>query len=110
MKILIIEDELGIYTFLQDGLAEEGYETLVVSDGGEGIETFRRWKPDLVLLDWMLPTMDGLEVCCHIREIDTEIPVLFLMAKDTVKETIQGLRAGANDYIKKPFSFEELLE
>lgn len=110
MKILIIEDEPGIYNFLKDGLEEEGYGITIAADGKLGLEKFGLSKPDLVLLDWMLPKMHGIEVCREIRKRDKETPILFLTAKDTVKETIEGLRAGANDYIKKPFSFEELLE
>ena len=109
-KILIVEDEPGIYTFLKEGLFDEGYETLVATDGSEALRDFANWKPDLVLLDWMLPTMDGIEVCRSIRETDVTTPVLFLTAKDGVEDTIKGLRTGANDYIKKPFSFEELVE
>ena len=109
-KILIVEDEPGIYTFLKEGLIDEGYDTLVATDGSEALCTFADWKPDLVLLDWMLPTMDGIEVCRRIRETDVTTPVLFLTAKDGVEDTIKGLRTGANDYIKKPFSFEELVE
>ncbi len=108
--ILIIEDEPGIYNFLKQGLEEEGYRITIASDGKQGIELFQSEKPDLILLDWMLPKMNGIDVCKAIREKDTEIPVLFLTAKDTVQETIEGLQCGANDYIKKPFSFEELLE
>lgn len=110
MNILIVEDEPGIYNFLKEGLEEEGYDIVITSDGIEGVDKFSRSKPDLVLLDWMLPGMQGIDVCKEIRKYDNETPVLFLTAKDTVKETIEGLRAGANDYIKKPFSFEELLE
>lgn len=110
MNILIVEDEPGIYNFLKEGLEEEGYDIVIASDGIEGVDKFSRSKPDLVLLDWMLPGMQGIDVCKEIRKYDNETPVLFLTAKDTVKETIEGLRAGANDYIKKPFSFEELLE
>lgn len=109
-KILIVEDEPGIYTFLKEGLIDEGYDTLVATDGSEALRAFADWKPDLVLLDWMLPTMDGIEVCRRIRETDVTTPVLFLTAKDGVEDTIKGLRTGANDYIKKPFSFEELGE
>ena len=109
-KILIVEDEPGIYTFLKEGLIDEGYDTLVATDGSEALRDFADWKPDLVLLDWMLPTMDGIEVCRSIRETDVTTPVLFLTAKDGVEDTIKGLRTGANDYIKKPFSFEELVE
>ncbi|MCD7972269.1 MAG: response regulator transcription factor [Candidatus Azobacteroides sp.] len=110
MHILIIEDEPGIYNFLKEGLEEEGYEITMATDGIQGIDKFNHSKPDLVLLDWMLPGMHGIDVCKEIRREDRETPILFLTAKDTVKETIDGLRAGANDYIKKPFSFEELLE
>jgi DNA-binding response OmpR family regulator len=109
-KILIVEDEPGIYTFLREGLADEGYDTLVATDGSDALRDFAEWHPDLVLLDWMLPTMDGIEVCRRIRETDEATPVLFLTAKDGVEDTIKGLRTGANDYIKKPFSFEELVE
>ncbi|MEA4916562.1 response regulator transcription factor [Proteiniphilum sp.] len=110
MNILIIEDEPGIYNFLKEGLEEEGYNISIASDGIKGVEKFCQMYPDLVLLDWMLPGMQGIDVCKEIRKQDKETPILFLTAKDTVKETIEGLRAGANDYIKKPFSFEELLE
>lgn len=108
--ILIIEDEPGIYNFLKQGLEEEGYRTVIAIDGKQAIEFFESEKPDLVLLDWMLPGMNGIDVCKIIREKDMGTPILFLTAKDTVQETIEGLQCGANDYIKKPFSFEELLE
>ncbi len=108
--ILIIEDESGIRDFLKDGLEEEGYRITMAADGVEGLVQFHQSKPDLILLDWMLPGMDGLEVCKAIRRQDKETPILFLTAKDTVNETVEGLRAGAVDYIKKPFSFDELVE
>lgn len=108
--ILIIEDEPGIYNFLEQGLEEEGYKITIAIDGKRGLELFQSKEPDLILLDWTLPKMTGIEVCKAIREKDTEVPILFLTAKDTVQETIEGLQSGANDYIKKPFSFEELLE
>ncbi|MFT4073771.1 MAG: response regulator transcription factor [Dysgonamonadaceae bacterium] len=110
MNILIIEDEPGIYNFLKEGLEEEGFGIAIASDGIMGVEKFFQYKPDLVLLDWMLPGMHGIDVCKEIRKREKNTPILFLTAKDTVKETIEGLRSGANDYIKKPFSFEELLE
>lgn len=110
MHILIIEDEPGIYNFLKEGLEEEGYDITIAADGIQGLEKFTTSNPDLVLLDWMLPKMHGIDVCKALRKRDKDTPILFLTAKDTVKETIEGLRAGANDYIKKPFSFEELLE
>ena len=108
--ILIVEDEDGIVQFLKQGLEEESYKVSAVSNGADGLELFKSKKFDLVLLDWMLPKMTGIEVCQSIREINTKIPIIFLTAKDTVQETVEGLKAGANDYIKKPFSFDELLE
>jgi len=110
MKILIVEDEVGISNFLKQGLEEEGYEVVVASDGLMGFECFEKETFDLVLLDWMLPKMEGIEVCRLIRSKNTTVPIIFLTAKDTVPETIEGLKAGANDYIKKPFSFQELVE
>ncbi|MBP6180976.1 response regulator transcription factor [Flavobacterium sp.] len=110
MRILIVEDEAGIIQFLQQGLEEEGYHITSASDGLKGFELIQKENFDLVLLDWMLPKMTGLELCKAIRLKDTTTPILFLTAKDTIQETIEGLKAGANDYIKKPFSFDELLE
>jgi DNA-binding response OmpR family regulator len=110
MHILIVEDEIGIIQFLQQGLEEEGYRITSASDGLKGFELIQKENFDLILLDWMLPKMTGLELCKAIRLKNTETPILFLTAKDTIQETIEGLKAGANDYIKKPFSFDELLE
>jgi len=110
MKILIVEDEIGIANFLQQGLDEEGYEVVVAYDGKKGLELAISQKVNIILLDWILPKMTGIEVCKAIRKTDTTTPIIFLTAKDTVQETIEGLRAGANDYIKKPFSFDELVE
>lgn len=110
MNILIVEDEIGITNFLKQGLEEEGYTVSIASDGKQGLLLFLQHKFDLILLDWMMPKMTGLEICKTIRQSNRTVPILFLTAKDTVQETIEGLKAGANDYIKKPFSFEELLE
>ncbi len=110
MKILIIEDEIGIANFLKQGLEEEGYEVLVAHDGKTGLELAFNQKIDLLLLDWMLPEFSGIEICKAIRKKDIKMPIIFLTAKDTVQETIEGLKSGANDYIKKPFSFDELVE
>jgi two-component system, OmpR family, response regulator ArlR len=110
MKILIIEDEIGIANFLKQGLEEEGYEVLTASNGQSGLDLALSVDVDLILLDWMLPKLSGIEVCKTFRKTNISVPILFLTAKDTVQETIEGLQAGANDYIKKPFSFEELLE
>lgn len=110
MKILIVEDEIGILNFLMQGLEEEGYTITTASNGKDGLELAMSNNFDLILLDWMLPKMQGIDVCKSIRIKNKTVPILFLTAKDTVEETIQGLKAGANDYIKKPFSFDELLE
>ncbi|MFV8340481.1 response regulator transcription factor [Flavobacterium sp. LB3P21] len=110
MHILIVEDEAGIVQFLQQGLEEEGYTITSASDGLKGFELTQKNNFDLILLDWMLPKMTGLEICKSIRLKNTSTPIIFLTAKDTVQETIEGLKAGANDYIKKPFSFDELVE
>ena len=110
MRILIVEDEIGILQFLQQGLEEEGYTVVTASDGEKALELLTNKSFDLVLLDWMLPKLTGLEVCKAYRLQNKTTPVIFLTAKDTVQETIEGLQAGANDYIKKPFSFDELLE
>jgi DNA-binding response OmpR family regulator len=110
MHILIVEDEAGIVQFLQQGLEEEGYQITSASDGLQGFELIQKQQFDLILLDWMLPKISGLDLCRAIRKKDSTTPILFLTAKDTVQETIEGIKAGANDYIKKPFSFEELVE
>ncbi len=110
MNILIIEDEKGITDFLKQGLEEEGYAVSFAYNGADGLEVALNSNFDLILLDWMMPKMSGLEVCKAFRKSNTTTPILFLTAKDTIQETIEGLRAGANDYIKKPFSFDELLE
>ncbi|GAA4028962.1 MAG: DNA-binding response regulator [Flavobacterium sp.] len=108
--LLIVEDEEGIVQFLKQGLEEEGYQITAATNGKAGLEAFNDGKFDLLLLDWMLPKMTGLELCKAIRQMNTKVPILFLTAKDTVQETVEGLKAGANDYIKKPFSFDELVE
>ncbi len=110
MRILIIEDEPGIAQFIRQGLEEESYEVGVEENGISGLERALSEPFDLLLLDWMLPGLSGIEVCHRFREKNKTTPVIFLTSKDTVKDTVQGLQAGANDYIKKPFHFEELLE
>lgn len=110
MKILIVEDEIGIANFLKQGLEEEGFEVLIANDGITACEIASKNSLNIILLDWMLPKMTGIEVCKNIRKTDSKTPIIFLTAKDTVQETIEGLKAGANDYIKKPFSFDELVE
>ncbi|RZJ76258.1 MAG: response regulator transcription factor [Flavobacterium sp.] len=109
MNILVVEDQNGILKFLRQGLEEEGYSVDIAEDGVSGFAKTQSHSYSLILLDWMLPKMNGLELCRKIRHTDTDTPIIFLTARDTLEDTIMGLKAGANDYIKKPFSFEELL-
>lgn len=109
MRILVVEDEKGIANFLRDGLKEEGFAVDVAADGKKGWTLSQENEYDVILLDWMLPALSGIEVCRQIRKVNSSVPIIFLTAKDTVQDTIFGLEAGANDYIKKPFAFEELL-
>lgn len=109
-KLLLVEDETGIMQFLQQGLEEEGFVITTANNGADGLALAQQHKFDLLLLDWMLPKMTGYELCTIYRETNKKTPIIFLTAKDTVQETIEGLKAGANDYIKKPFNFDELLE
>lgn len=107
-KVLVIEDEERIRQFLQRGLNYDGYEVLVASDGDEGLKIAREDPPDMVLLDVMLPGMDGLEVCRRLRA-GGDVPILMLTAKEAIEDRVAGLDAGADDYLVKPFSFDELL-
>ncbi|MHB1147269.1 MAG: response regulator transcription factor [Lutibacter sp.] len=110
MRILIVEDEPGIYNFLQQGLEEESFSVDIAENGNKGLQLALSGDYDLLLLDWMVPGISGIEVCRQFRKEFKDTPIIFLTAKDTVDETIFGLQSGANDYIKKPFHFEELLE
>jgi two-component system, OmpR family, response regulator MprA len=107
-RILIIEDDDLILKMLRRSLVYEGYQVDTAVDGEGGLNLLRDNKPALVILDWMLPGMDGLEVCRRIREMGNQ-PVLMLTAKDTLEDRVQGLDAGADDYLVKPFELDELL-
>ena len=109
MRLLIVEDEKGILNFLKEGLQEENFAVDTAEDGILGLELALTNDYDIILLDWMIPGNSGIEVCRQIRKENSKTPIIFLTAKDTVKDTVFGLEAGANDYIKKPFEFEELL-
>ncbi len=110
MRILIVEDESGISNFLKQGLEEESYAVDIAEEGKKGLQMALSGEYDLLLLDWMLPGISGIEICRQFRKEFIDTPIIFLTAKDTLDETIFGLQSGANDYIKKPFHFEELLE
>ena len=107
-RILIIEDDDLILKMLRRSLVYEGYQVDTALDGESGLNLLRDNKPALVILDWMLPGMDGLEVCRRIRELGNQ-PILMLTAKDTLEDRVQGLDAGADDYQVKPFELDELL-
>src|ERR1051326_1965235 len=108
-RILIIEDELPMRTALHDVLAGEGYRILTASDGETGLDRSLKEKPDLILLDIMMPKLDGFALCAELRRIALDLPVLMLTAKGQVHDRVTGLDAGADDYLVKPFSTDELL-
>ncbi len=109
-NILIVEDERSIASFLRRGLVFEGYDVRVTDSGAEALSITRDTSIDLIVLDIMLPgDVDGIEVCRRIREAGDHVPILMLTAKDEVSDRVEGLDAGADDYMVKPFAFEELL-
>ncbi|AHM65201.1 response regulator transcription factor [Paenibacillus polymyxa] len=107
--ILIIDDDEKIVSMLRRGLAFEGYEVLTAANGAEGLNKMLTAEPDLVVLDVMMPQVDGFEVCRRMREGGSTVPVLMLTAKDEVENRVKGLDLGADDYLVKPFALEELL-
>ncbi len=108
LRILAVDDDPEILDLLSRGLKFEGYEVETAQDGEKALTRFRESAPDLVLLDVMMPGMDGLEVCREMRKL-RDTPVLMLTAKDAVSDKISGLDSGADDYVVKPFIFDELL-
>ena len=109
--VLVIDDEESIIDLIKLGLKYEGFVVVAAGDGEEGIAAAQRTNPLFIILDWMLPDMDGLEVCRRLRSNPTtrDIPILLLTAKDEVGSRVEGLNTGADDYLTKPFSFEELV-
>ena len=108
-RILIVEDELAMRTALRDSLEDEGHRVIVADQGEAGLERALAEEPDLILLDVMLPRLDGFAVCAELRRLDRRVPILMLTAKGLVEDRIAGLDAGADDYLVKPFSMGELL-
>jgi DNA-binding response OmpR family regulator len=106
--VLVVEDEKDIARFIELELAAEGYQTEVAFDGVTGLSKFREVNPDLLILDLMLPVLDGLEVARRVRKT-SNTPIIILTAKDSISDKVEGLDAGADDYLIKPFSIEELL-
>lgn len=108
-RVLVVEDEENILESIRLNLELEGYEVVTATNGTKGLEYFRSQRFNLVILDIMLPDMDGIQICEQIRLNDSKVPVFFLTAKDTSADKIIGLKAGADDYLTKPFNLEEFL-
>jgi DNA-binding response OmpR family regulator len=107
--ILLVEDEVKLARFIELELGSEGYRVSVAHDGMTGLSLVRESEPDLAILDWMLPGLTGVELCRRMRSTGIKIPVILLTARDEVGDRVTGLDAGADDYLVKPFSIEELL-
>jgi DNA-binding response OmpR family regulator len=107
--ILLVEDEVKLARFIELELASEGYRVEVANDGMTGLTLARESTPDLAIFDWMLPGLTGIELCRRLRATGSKIPIILLTAKDEVSDRVAGLDAGADDYVVKPFSIEELL-
>ena len=107
-SVLVVEDEENLLEALRYNLEREGYQVYTATDGGEGLDLARRLKPSIVLLDIMLPTLDGFEICRILRR-ESEVPILMLTAKGEEVDRVVGLELGADDYITKPFSIRELV-
>jgi len=108
LTILVVDDDPGIVSFVQRGLGYEGYSIETATDGTEALAKARQRTPDLVILDLMMPGLDGIEVARRLRQVST-IPILMLTARGTVADKVAGLESGADDYLVKPFDFDELL-
>ena len=108
VSVLIVEDDRNIAELLQLYLEKEGYAVITAEDGGKGLEKFRTIKPDLVLLDVMMPVMDGWAVCKAIRA-ESQVPIIMLTAKGETDDKVAGLKSGADDYVTKPFEMKEVL-
>jgi two-component system, OmpR family, response regulator ArlR len=107
-SVLLVEDEINVAQFIQLELEHEGYAVTTARDGSEALDHFAEQEFDVILLDWMLPKLDGLEVCRRIRK-KSDVPIIILTARDYIGDKIAGLDRGADDYITKPFEIEELL-
>ncbi len=109
IKVLYVEDELFLGKIVKESLESRNYEVVMESDGAKATELFKKSKPDICVLDVMLPNKDGFTIADEIRELDEEVPIIFLTAKVQTEDVVKGFSAGGNDYIRKPFSMEELI-
>ncbi|MCY7383275.1 MAG: response regulator transcription factor [Microcoleus sp. CAN_BIN18] len=108
-RILLVEDDPKLAKFIESELTLEGYHVTVAPNGLDGLTLARTAEPDLLILDWMLPGISGLDICLRLRSTGVQVPIIMLTAKDEVPDRVTGLNAGADDYVTKPFSMEELL-
>jgi len=108
-KILLVEDDMNLGFVIQDNLKMDGYQVHLSQDGKEGLKAFGEGQYDLCLLDVMMPKKDGFSLALDIRKIDLEVPIIFLTAKTMTEDKVKGFKAGADDYITKPFSTDELI-
>lgn len=109
VKVLYVEDELFLGKIVRESLETRGYEVVMESDGAKVPDLFKQEKPDICILDVMLPNKDGFEIADEIRLMDEEVPIIFLTAKTQTEDVVKGFSVGGNDYIRKPFSMEELI-
>jgi DNA-binding response OmpR family regulator len=109
VKILYAEDELFLGKIVKESLESRGYDVVMEADGGKVTDLFKKATPDICILDIMLPNKDGFVIADEIRELDKEVPIIFLTAKTQTEDVVKGFKLGGNDYIRKPFSMEELI-
>jgi len=108
-KVLYVEDELFLGKIVKESLESRGFEVIMEADGAKATEQFKKTKPDICVLDIMLPNKDGFAIADEIRVLDEEVPIIFLTAKTQTADVVKGFSIGGNDYIRKPFSMEELI-
>lgn len=109
IKILYVEDELFLGKIVKESLESRGFEVLMETDGARALPSFTKMRPDVCVLDVMLPNKDGFEIAEEIRDLDKEVPILFVTAKSRTEDVVRGFTLGGNDYIRKPFSMEEMI-
>ena len=109
IKVFYVEDEVFLARIVKESLESRGFEVIMENDGAKAIDSFKKSKPDICVLDVMLPNKDGFAIADEIRELDEDIPIIFLTAKTQTEDVVKGFTLGGNDYVRKPFSMEELI-
>ena len=108
-KVFYVEDELFLARIVKESLESRGFEVIMENDGAKAMDSFKKFKPDICVFDVMLPNKDGFTIADEIRELDEDIPIIFLTAKTQTEDVVKGFTLGGNDYVRKPFSMEELI-